>query len=236
MSDISVREGERTIRADHSKPTKPRRGAFISIEGLEGAGKSTGAKTIEEVLASHGLAFVSTREPGGTELGEEIRSILLAHSEAPMASMTELLLMFAARAEHVQRVIEPALAAGKWLLCDRFTDSSYAYQGGGRGVSQSSIEQLETLSIPGIVPDLTVVLDLPVREGLARKSKDRALDRFEDEQEAFFDRARQVFLARAKSNARYHIVDAMQSTVQVQLEIRKVLTAFVDNFGGDGSD
>ncbi|HAK51389.1 MAG TPA: dTMP kinase [Gammaproteobacteria bacterium] len=207
-----------------------RRGAFVTIEGLEGAGKSSCIATIASALSRHEIPFITTREPGGTELGEGIRDILLASSESPMYPMTELLLMFAARYEHVERVIEPKLNEGCWVICDRFVDSSYAYQGGGRGLELDVIETLEKISLADVSPDYTFVLDVPVNEGLKRAGGVGAPDRFEQENIDFFDRARQVFLLRAKNNPKYCVVDAAKSEEEVQEAIREYLETFVSSF------
>ena len=155
-----------------------RKGAFVTIEGLEGAGKSSSISTIKDVLDTHQIAYTTTREPGGTDLGERIRDLLLASSESPMYPMTELLLMFAARHEHVERIICPKLADGCWVICDRFLDSSYAYQGGGRQIPLDVIETLEQISLANVSPDYTFVLDVPVGEGLKRAGGVNAPDRF----------------------------------------------------------
>jgi len=202
----------------------------VTIEGLEGAGKSSCIATIASALSRHEIPFITTREPGGTELGEGIRDILLASSESPMYPMTELLLMFAARYEHVERVIEPKLNEGCWVICDRFVDSSYAYQGGGRGLELDVIETLEKISLADVSPDYTFVLDVPVNEGLKRAGGVGAPDRFEQENIDFFDRARQVFLLRAKNNPKYCVVDAAKSEEEVQEAIREYLETFVSSF------
>ena len=202
----------------------------MTIEGLEGAGKSSCIATIASALSRYEIPFITTREPGGTELGEGIRDILLASSESPMYPMTELLLMFAARYEHVERVIEPKLNEGCWVICDRFVDSSYAYQGGGRGLELDVIETLEKISLADVSPDYTFVLDVPVNEGLKRAGGVGAPDRFEQENIDFFDRARQVFLLRAKNNPKYCVVDAAKSEEEVQEAIREYLETFVSSF------
>ena len=227
---ISDREGGQTIEANHSNPIPS---AFISLEGVEGAGKSTSIATIEAVLQEQGVSCVATREPGGTKLGEQVREILLHHE---MHSMTELLLMFASRAEHVHQIILPTLAAGKWVVCDRFTDSSYAYQGGGRGLEAGHIASLEQLSLGGLTPDITLLLDLPVNEGLARAGKLGELDRFEKERVDFFERARSVFIERARNESRFRIIDAQGPVDDVQREVRAVIEQFVEQFskGRDG--
>ncbi len=202
----------------------PVTGLFITLEGPEGAGKSTNREYLAERLRASGLDVVLTREPGGTPLAERIRELLLAPSDETMCVDTELLLMFAARAQHLAQVIRPALARGAVVLCDRFTDATYAYQGGGRGLSQERIAQLETFVQGTLRPDLTLVFDLPVEVGLARASARGRLDRFEQEGRAFFEAVRGAYLARAAAApARYRVVDAGQSLAQVQQELDALL-------------
>jgi len=182
---------------------------FITLEGSEGAGKTTQLEAISKFLHKRGIAHIQTREPGGTAIGENLRSLLLNYD---MHMDTELLMMFAARAEHVQTVIRPALHSGKWVLCDRFTDASYAYQGGGRGMDWQRIATLEHWVQGDLHPDLCFVLDLPVDIGLQRAKGRGALDRFEKEQQAFFERVRQTYLERAKAAPeRYRVIDASQT-------------------------
>ena len=200
------------------------RGRFITIEGVEGVGKSTNLRFIETWLSERGIPYLTTREPGGTALGESVRELLLARSESPMDAMTELLLMFAARAEHVVQVIRPALAAGSWVISDRFTDSSYAYQGGGRGIPASTIAAIEQAALGDFKPDATLLLDLPVASGLDRAAQTGAKDRFELESMAFFDRVRAVFLSRAAEDARFEVVDASRGIDAVQSDIADWLT------------
>ena len=166
-----------------------------------------------------------TREPGGTMTGERIRSILLDKDEQNMTAMTELLLMFAARRQHVDQVIEPALAAGTWVISDRFTDSSYAYQGGGRQLGMETVSALKNFVLGDFRPDLTIVLDLDVSTGLTRATSNASPDRFESEQREFFERVRKVFLDRA-SGDRYRVVDTSQSIEAVQSEISRIITTF----------
>ncbi len=167
------------------------RGRFITIEGGEGAGKSTCLSTVVNTLQDHGIDVITTREPGGTELAEEIRALLLANRETGVDPVTELMLMFTARHDHLQTVIRPALDRGTWVVCDRFTDATYAYQGGGRGVDRSRIEDLEAFVQQGLQPDLTLLLDVPPETGLSRALKDRQADRFETEKIDFYERVRQ---------------------------------------------
>lgn len=203
------------------------RGAFITLEGLEGAGKSTGLETVKAMLDELGVGYLSTREPGGTALGERVRELLLTTDMAPM---TELLLMFAARVEHVSSVIQPALNRGTWVVCDRFTDSSYAYQGGGRALGTETVADLEALTLPDLTPDLTLILDIDPKRGLDRATRDRKADRFESEQQSFFERTRAVFLRRASQDSRFHVIDAGASVHEVGDAIRSALSQFVSRF------
>jgi len=185
------------------------RACFITLEGLEGAGKTSRLADLEAFLRQRGKTVLATREPGGTVLGERLRELLLAPDQGPMAPLTELLLMFAARSEHVTRLILPALDAGRWVLCDRYVDASYAYQGGGRGLGAAPVAALEALLPARAQPDLTLLLDLPVETGLARAASRSAADRFEQETVAFHQRVRDAYLARARQHPqRYCIIDA----------------------------
>jgi len=201
------------------------RGKFITIEGIEGVGKSTNLALIESLISDLDQGVLVTREPGGTMTGERIRSILLDKEEQNMTAMTELLLMFAARRQHVDQVIEPALAAGTWVISDRFTDSSFAYQGGGRQLGMKTVSALENFVLGDFRPDLTIVLDLDVSTGLTRATSNASPDRFESEQGEFFERVRKVFLDRA-SGDRYRVVDTSQSIEAVQSEISRIITTF----------
>jgi len=196
---------------------------FITVEGIEGVGKSTNIAFIENWLNEQNIEFVSTREPGGTELGESLRNLLLHGGD--VSDKTELLMMFASRSEHLEKKILPALAQGKWVVCDRFTDSTYAYQGGGRALDLAWIEQLESLVHENTQPDLTLLLDAPVEVGRERASKRSAADRIEAEDLAFFNRVRNMFLMRAKKFKRYVVVDATQSLENVQSDILQKLKA-----------
>ncbi|MGB3608906.1 MAG: dTMP kinase [Cellvibrio sp.] len=203
-------------------------GKFITIEGTEGVGKSTNLTYVHEWLTRRGLEVVVTREPGGTPLAEEIRGLLLARREEPVDETAELLLVFAARAQHLQRVIKPALARGAWVLCDRFTDATYAYQGGGRGLDVATIAQLELLVQGDLRPDLTLVLDIDVEQGLQRARERAELDRFESEEIAFFERVRQSYRSLAEAHPeRYAVVDAGQPLAAVQRDIDQVLSALL---------
>ena len=199
-------------------------GKFITVEGGEGGGKSTNMAFVETYLATKGIDLVVSREPGGTELSEKIRGLLLDPENKGMASDTELLLMFAARAQHLDELIQPALNAGKWVLCDRFTDATYAYQGGGRGLPMQRISQLETWVQGDLRPDLTLLLDLPVALGMERAGKRGSLDRFEQEEMAFFERVRACYLERARQKpGQYRIIDASKPLDEVQRQISVVL-------------
>lgn len=191
-------------------------GRFITLEGIEGVGKSTQAAFLVEHLRASGRDVVATREPGGTSIGDRIRTILLDPDGDGPSGDTELLLMFAARAEHLARVIHPALATGRWVVCDRFTDATYAYQGGGRGIAAERIERLENWVQGDLRPDRTLLLDLPVEEGLRRARSGCDGDRFEREQREFFERVRQAYLDRAAAEPeRYRVIDADGSVERV---------------------
>lgn len=208
-------------------------GLFITVEGSEGAGKSTNLAYIETYLRGLGKEVLVTREPGGTALGEQVRELLLGHRHDGMADDTELLLVFAARAEHLDKVVRPALAAGTWVLCDRFTDATYAYQGGGRGIPTERIEQLENWVQGALRPDLTVLLDVPVAVGMSRAGKRSAPDRFERQQADFFERVRGTYLARASLHAdRYRIVDASKPLERVQADLKKTLDTYFGSEAG----
>lgn len=195
-------------------------GKFITVEGIEGVGKSTNITYIQQLLEANGIDVVLTREPGGTPLGEAIRALLLDAQYTGMDSVCELQLMFAARAEHLARVIRPSLSQGRWVLCDRFTDATYAYQGGGRGIDTAIISRLEQLVQGDFRPDLTLLLDVPVEVGLARASNRSAPDRFEQEKVDFFARVRQAYLDMARQHdGRYRVIDASQSLADVQQQI-----------------
>ncbi|GLO14218.1 thymidylate kinase [Pseudomonas putida] len=208
-------------------------GLFITLEGPEGAGKSTNRDYLAARLREQGLDVVLTREPGGTPLAEKVRELLLAPSDERMAADTELLLVFAARAQHLAQVIRPALARGAVVLCDRFTDATYAYQGGGRGLSVERIATLEQFVQGDLRPDLTLVFDLPVEVGLARAAARGRLDRFEQEGQAFFEAVRQAYLQRAgREPNRYSLLDAAQSLEAVQRAIDALLPGIVERCRG----
>ncbi|RMH86483.1 dTMP kinase [Pseudomonas sp. AOB-7] len=208
-------------------------GLFITLEGPEGAGKSTNRDYLAERLRERGVDVLLTREPGGTPLAERIRELLLAPSDEPMASDTELLLVFAARAQHLQQVIRPALARGAVVLCDRFTDATYAYQGGGRGLSGERIALLENFVQGELRPDLTLIFDLPVEVGLARAAARGRLDRFEQEGRGFFEAVRQAYLQRAaQAPQRYRVLDAGQTLAQVQADLDALLPSLLETCRG----
>jgi len=206
------------------------KGKFITVEGGEGAGKSTNLEIIKQLLEAAGHRVLFTREPGGTPLGEEIRNLLLGHKHDGMSAETELLMMFGARAEHLNRKIIPALETGTWVLCDRFTDATYAYQGGGRGIDPGRIQILEQWVQQGLQPDLTLVLDLPIEIGLERAEKRSAPDRFESEAHNFFQSVREAYLDIAKNAPqRVKVIDASLSLPQVQSQIKTVMEAFLSS-------
>ncbi len=205
-----------------------RQGRFITVEGIEGGGKTTNIPFIRELLETAGAEVVLTREPGGTALGEEVRGLLLDHRHDGMAAETELLLMFAARAEHLARVIRPALAAGRFVLCDRFTDATFAYQGGGRGLPLERVEALARWTHPDVQPSLTLLFDMPVEAGLARANRRAAADRFEREELAFFERVRATYLELARREpGRWRIINAAQSLADVQQQITEALAPWL---------
>lgn len=198
------------------------RGRFITLEGLDGAGKTTHLVWLVEALRARGLPVVQTREPGGTPLGEKLRALLLAD---PMHLETEALLMFAARREHIAAVIEPALARGDWVVCDRFTDASFAYQGGGRGLSVRKLEILESWVQGNLQPDLTLMFDVPTDIARGRVTgMGRELDRFEQEKADFFDRVRLAYLSRAAaSKGRMRVIDASRTIDIIKNELEAII-------------
>lgn len=205
---------------------------FITLEGGEGAGKSTCLAFIQQYFFERNISLLLTREPGGTPLAEEIRKLLLSRREETVAPDAELLLIFAARAQHLAEKISPALARGEWVLCDRFTDATYAYQGGGRGHPLKKIADLERLVQGDMRPALTLLLDLPVAQGMARAEARSEKDRFEVEQQAFFERVRQSYLARADAEPqRFRVIDASRSLPEVQASIRLVLDDWLESHG-----
>jgi dTMP kinase len=200
------------------------KGKFITVEGIEGVGKTTNIGFIHQQLVAAGRDVVLTREPGGTPLGEAVRGLLLDPKYTGMDSTCELQLMFAARAEHLAKLVWPALEKGQWVLCDRFTDATYAYQGGGRGIDTGVIARLEELVQGDFRPDLTLLLDVPVEVGLARAGKRGALDRFEQEKVEFFERVRSAYLEMAvRYPQRYRVIDASQPLEAVQQQLAAML-------------
>jgi dTMP kinase len=197
------------------------RGRFITFEGIDGAGKSTQIDFVAARLRERGIDVVVTREPGGTEIGEALRELVLRQ---PMSARTETLLVFAARAQHVEQVIAPALAAGRWIVCDRFTDATYAYQSGGRGVPEAAVEALERWVHPDLQPDLTFLFDVAPDVAARRLSAARAADRFEAEQRDFFARVRAVYLERARRfPARFVVLDGTQPPDAVRARLVEAL-------------
>ncbi|MAY43556.1 MULTISPECIES: dTMP kinase [unclassified Neptuniibacter] len=209
---------------------KTRIGRFITVEGTEGVGKSTNIDFLCRLLKEQGIEIVLTREPGGTPLAEELRELLLTPREERVSQDTELLLMFAARAQHIENVIRPALERGAWVVSDRFTDATFAYQGGGRGVDIQSIKLLEKLVQHDLHPDLTLLLDLDVEVGLKRASARSAPDRFEQEKLEFFGKVRSAYLQRAENEPqRFAVIDAAVPLENVQQQISVALSRYLSN-------
>ncbi|ARP90527.1 dTMP kinase [Bordetella genomosp. 9] len=202
------------------------RGKFITLEGVDGAGKSTHTAWIADALRGHGVRVVATREPGGTPLGEQLRDLVLSR---PMTLETETLVMFAARCEHVRQVIEPALARGDWVVCDRFTDATYAYQGGGRRLGAERVAALEAWVHPGLQPDRTWLFDVPLDVARARLADARTPDRFESEGAAFFERTRDAYLARAHAHPqRIRVVDGAQDIPAIRAQLQADIQELVE--------
>lgn len=207
-------------------------GKFITFEGGEGAGKSSNMALAQRLLEERGIECVITREPGGTDTAERIREVLLTPSSETMSQMTELLLMFAARAQHLEQKIKPALARGAWVLCDRFTESTYAYQGYGRQLGTEAISVLENLVQDSLRPDLTLLFDVPVEIGMARAGKRGELDRIESEQQDFFERIRDGFLQQARqASQRWRVIDASRELDNVQQQLTRVLSDWLEDQG-----
>lgn len=201
------------------------RGRLLTLEGIEGAGKSTAAAFLVDALAEAGVTVVRTREPGGTPLGESIREVLLADYDAPVPPMSELLLMFAGRAAHLAQRIEPALAAGEWVICDRFTDASYAYQGAGRGLGEAPVAALEEMVQGALRPDRVFWFDVPVETGLERVSERGRGNRFDGETVAFHETVREAYRARAQADPeRYVRIDAAAEPATVERQLEQALT------------
>lgn len=208
------------------------RGQFITFEGTEGVGKSTQLTNAASTFGQMGIDYIVTREPGGTPMAEAIRELLLAPRDEPVNEITELLLMFAARAQHLHTRIMPALERGQWVLCDRFTDATFAYQGGGRGVPEERIALLETLVQGDVRPDHVIVLDAPVGTGMARARRRGELDRFEQEDLDFFQRIRDAYLSRAAAQpARYHVIDAARPLTEVSEQVSGLLNQWIHHSG-----
>lgn len=220
------------VDVDAPGPRMMARGRFITFEGVEGAGKSSQIPPLADWLRGRGIAVVTTREPGGSPIAERIRAVLLDRDNTGMSETAELLLVFAARAEHLDKVIEPALAAGTWVLCDRFTDATYAYQGGGRGLPVAQIDALAGIVHPQLWPDLTVLLDLPVDAGIARATHRNGAtgpDRLETEQREFFERVRVTYLARARDEpGRFRVIDAGGTLDEVSAAIRAAIEPLLE--------
>ena len=201
-------------------------GKFISFEGIEGVGKSTNIAHLTKLIEERGHKVLTTREPGGTPMAERIRELLIEHGDEPMPDIAELLLMFASRALHVSNVIQPALTAGTWVVCDRFTDASRAYQGGGRGIPQEDINRLANWVLGDLKPDLTILLDAPVETGMSRAGQRGEPDRFEVERAEFFARVREAYLLLAAAEPeRFVIIDATQNLASVQNSITQIASA-----------
>ena len=207
------------------------RGKFITVEGQDGAGKSTNIAFVHQLLEQRGIDVLLTREPGGTKLGEELRRLILDGHEYNIDATAELLLIFAARAQHLKETITPALNQGSWVLCDRFTDATFAYQGGGRGLPMGHVQQLQTLVQAGLQPDLTLLLDVDINTGLSR-ARQRAAhqpDRFEGEQILFKTRVRKTYLQLAEQHAdRIQVVDASVDIAQVQHQIQCIIDTYLN--------
>lgn len=204
------------------------RGKFITVEGLEGAGKSTNLKVIEEFFAEKQIDFVATREPGGTLYGERMRDLLLQHFNEKLDANAELLLIFAARAQHLSQKIIPALERGEWVLCDRFTDATYAYQGAGRDLGVDRVAQLESFVQGELRPDLTLILDLPVEVGMQRVDARGERDRFESEKQQFFEKVRAAYIERAaRTPERYAVINTDQTREAVKQDIRARLSSLL---------
>ena len=202
-------------------------GRFITLEGIEGVGKTTNIEFLRELLEQKGIDVLVTREPGGTPLAEEVRDVLLKARDESMDPITESLLIFAARTQHVSTVIQPALNEGRWVLCDRYTDATYAYQGGGRGVALATLERLAEFAQGSLWPDLTIYLDAPVDKALARIAN-RQPDRFETEDSEFFARVRARYLTIEESEERVVLIDATQSIEEVRLRLVDAITDFLE--------
>ncbi len=206
------------------------RGKFITIEGQDGAGKTTNVDVIKRCLETANIDYVHSREPGGTKLGETVRELILNSSDASIGDTAELLLMFAARAQHIEELIEPALSKGQWVLCDRFTDATYAYQGGGRRMPIGDIQLLENYVQASLRPDLTVLLDLPVDVGETRAGSRSDPDRFEQQKHEFKHRVRECYLDRARAEpSRISVIDASKGIGEVEASVARLIKRFIAN-------
>lgn len=206
------------------------RGRFITVEGIEGTGKSTNIEYLTRLIRERGLTVVTTREPGGTPMAEKIRQLLLDHGQEPLPATAELLLFFAARSLHLHNTIMPALEQGNWVVCDRFTDASRAYQGNGRGLPSAQIEQLAAWVQDGFEPDLTILLDAPAELGMQRTAERGNGDRMDSQELAFYRRVRDGYLALAEAHpARFAVIDASRPLADVQDSIRQQTRALFDN-------
>lgn len=206
------------------------RGRFITVEGIEGVGKSSNIDFLAGLIESHGYKVLKSREPGGTPMAERVRRLLVEQGDEPMPDIAELLLMFAARSLNVNNVIRPALEAGTWVVCDRFTDASRAYQGGGRGIPLETIDRLADWVHGDVQPDLTILLDAPVETGMQRAEKRGEPDRFEIERAEFFTRVRETYLKLAEHEPeRFVVVDATQDIATVQAAIGEIASALISN-------
>ena len=215
-----------------SGPIRSGRGRFITLEGGEGVGKSTNLAFVAALLKAAGLEVEVSREPGGTPLAERVRELIVAPSEEAMPPMAELLLVFAARALHIEGRIRPALEAGRWVLCDRFTDASFAYQGAGRGLGEAPVRWLEAEVQGELRPDLTLLLDAPPEIGLGRAEARGAADRFEQERLEFFRRVREGYLARAQAEPqRFRVIDASRPLAEVQADLRSHMKQYLQDHG-----
>lgn len=200
------------------------KGKFITIEGIEGVGKSSNLRFIADLVKANGKQVLMTREPGGTPIAEAIRRILLDEFAESTLAKTELLLLYAGRLQHVEHIIKPALNKGIWVICDRFTDATYAYQGAGRGIALGEIDQLNQWTLGDFAPDCTIILDAPVEVAFARIQKQRDLDRFEKERKPFFEKIRAQYLKMAGENAtRYQVIDASRALSEVQQSLKEIM-------------
>jgi dTMP kinase len=206
-----------------------RRGKFLTVEGIEGVGKSSNVAFVASLIEARGYPVATTREPGGTPMAEKIRALLLEHGDEALPDTAELLLFFAARSLHINNLIRPSLAAGQWVICDRFTDASRAYQGAGRGLDTDKIETLADWVHEGLQPDLTLLLDAPASVGMGRAERRGAADRLESEQRSFYERVREAYLALARAAPdRFAVIDASADLAAVQAQIRPVVDRLID--------